>query len=450
LDTPTELEKNCDRRRIKRRAQESYVVKMAKQTTTTATAVSKSKPKVPVKKKKSGGSGAAAANAPSSKSNKTTAVATAKVKSKSRTGTVAVVKRKSPAVKKKTESSSNGSSSNSKTKARTTTATVATTKQSSVFKSTTSGRTTSNSTSKSNSIATNSNGVNASSTGRREISKNLEERLPKTPVDRSTVNFPYDVRINGISSMISTIQKSTPKVSVTERYLIDYILLFRLIICRILIFQVKKLLQDECDIILECRYCKNLFRSMPNFLCHKQIYCKNMVDSSPDTSSVQHLLHRSVPRVFEYNIDMSAISSADNQPTSSLSSSNSHPVFGQNTCSLVETENNKTRSTSTFLSQIDQSSSSDTNTKCAEDDDSVANQKVRLVVEPVQNRKDGVVFQRRVDYTEPECIDIAACDSSASISDIREVVDRDTAILGTAFIFNQHLSILCYSVLREI
>jgi hypothetical protein len=42
--------------------------------------------------------------------------------------------------------------------------------------------------------------------------KSVAEASPKTLLDKSTINFPYDVRISGVSSLWSTIQKSTPKV----------------------------------------------------------------------------------------------------------------------------------------------------------------------------------------------------------------------------------------------
>lgn len=39
--------------------------------------------------------------------------------------------------------------------------------------------------------------------------------------------------------------------------------------------ELKDLLLNECDIIYECRSCRNLFRSLANFVAHKRLYCKN-------------------------------------------------------------------------------------------------------------------------------------------------------------------------------
>lgn len=40
----------------------------------------------------------------------------------------------------------------------------------------------------------------------------------KGPTDRSQLNFPYDIRINGFSSMLNTVKKATPKVSPENDY----------------------------------------------------------------------------------------------------------------------------------------------------------------------------------------------------------------------------------------
>lgn len=37
---------------------------------------------------------------------------------------------------------------------------------------------------------------------------------------------------------------------------------------------MQKLLTDECDMVYECKYCRALFRSFPNFITHKRFYCK--------------------------------------------------------------------------------------------------------------------------------------------------------------------------------
>lgn len=44
--------------------------------------------------------------------------------------------------------------------------------------------------------------------------------------------------------------------------------------------QIQKLLANECDIIYECKTCRNIFRSLANFISHKRIYCKNKFNSA--------------------------------------------------------------------------------------------------------------------------------------------------------------------------
>ncbi|KAK8373316.1 hypothetical protein O3P69_012582, partial [Scylla paramamosain] len=38
--------------------------------------------------------------------------------------------------------------------------------------------------------------------------------------------------------------------------------------------EVRKLILNECDMVLQCKVCKNLFSSVDNFLTHKRIYCQ--------------------------------------------------------------------------------------------------------------------------------------------------------------------------------
>lgn len=45
-------------------------------------------------------------------------------------------------------------------------------------------------------------------------------------------------------------------------------------------FQIKLLLANECDIIYECKACRNIFRSLANFISHKRTYCTTNFNSS--------------------------------------------------------------------------------------------------------------------------------------------------------------------------
>jgi uncharacterized C2H2 Zn-finger protein len=37
--------------------------------------------------------------------------------------------------------------------------------------------------------------------------------------------------------------------------------------------EIKRIISEECDVILECKVCQSLFRSLPNFIAHKRVYC---------------------------------------------------------------------------------------------------------------------------------------------------------------------------------
>ncbi|XP_023942449.1 uncharacterized protein LOC112048969 [Bicyclus anynana] len=44
--------------------------------------------------------------------------------------------------------------------------------------------------------------------------------------------------------------------------------------------ELKGLLSDECDLLYECKVCRNMFRSLVNFVSHKRVYCKEQFKSS--------------------------------------------------------------------------------------------------------------------------------------------------------------------------
>jgi hypothetical protein len=182
---------------------------------------------------------------------------------------------------------------------------------------------------------------------------------------------------------------------------------------------VKKILLDECDVILECRYCKNLFRSMPNFLCHKQTFCKTSLSSSPESSSLQ-LIQRTRQTV-KFSFGTSGKESMP--PSTSTSSSGSENLmesFVADAGRMVKEEDSSTRSPLSYYTQISQAT-----TAPAAPSAETNNETVSIVLEPVKDRSDGVMFQRKSNIP-----DTSICDSSAEASDHREVLDRDTAILG--------------------
>ncbi|XP_059471472.1 uncharacterized protein LOC132194311 [Neocloeon triangulifer] len=49
--------------------------------------------------------------------------------------------------------------------------------------------------------------------------------------------------------------------------------------------EIKNMLSQECNIILECKICQNMFRSLPNFISHKRAYC---LRPAPPLSSILH------------------------------------------------------------------------------------------------------------------------------------------------------------------
>jgi len=65
----------------------------------------------------------------------------------------------------------------------------------------------------------------------------------------------------------------------------------------IFIFWVQHILSDQWDVILECKVCKSLFRSLANFTSHKRFYCKIdyaevrfQTDSNVDISDTTELV----------------------------------------------------------------------------------------------------------------------------------------------------------------
>ncbi|XP_055525090.1 uncharacterized protein LOC129718377 [Wyeomyia smithii] len=44
--------------------------------------------------------------------------------------------------------------------------------------------------------------------------------------------------------------------------------------------ELRKLLTSECDLLYECRVCRNIFRSLTNFISHKRVYCRKLFNAA--------------------------------------------------------------------------------------------------------------------------------------------------------------------------
>lgn len=82
--------------------------------------------------------------------------------------------------------------------------------------------------------------------------------------DFSMLRKPIDISVSGVSQVVKVYQSGTT--------------------------EVRQLLAYECDLVYECKVCRNLFRSLANFVSHKRVYCREQF------SDAKHVLpaHRLV------------------------------------------------------------------------------------------------------------------------------------------------------------
>ncbi|XP_062591169.1 serine/arginine repetitive matrix protein 2-like [Saccostrea cucullata] len=57
--------------------------------------------------------------------------------------------------------------------------------------------------------------------------------------------------------------------------------------------EIRNLLRNECDLIIECKICRNFFRSFPNFVAHKRVYCLEMNADNLYNNRHQSMLNNS-------------------------------------------------------------------------------------------------------------------------------------------------------------
>lgn len=86
-------------------------------------------------------------------------------------------------------------------------------------------------------------------------------------------------------------------------------------------------MSNECDIIYECKACRNIFRSLANFISHKRVYCKNKFNAThhfhfrPDNNSIDQDLSTIIQKDQDYRNNVTTVTSANNKnSTKDLSS----------------------------------------------------------------------------------------------------------------------------------
>lgn len=76
-----------------------------------------------------------------------------------------------------------------------------------------------------------------------------KEEPPQGP-DFSILRKPVEISVSGLSEVVKVFQNSPPEL----HHLLSY----------------------ECDVVYECKVCRNLFRSLANFISHKRVYCTQL------------------------------------------------------------------------------------------------------------------------------------------------------------------------------
>ncbi|PNF14918.1 hypothetical protein B7P43_G04316, partial [Cryptotermes secundus] len=83
-------------------------------------------------------------------------------------------------------------------------------------------------------------------------------------IDVSSLRKPVDISVSGVGQVVKVYQTGTT--------------------------EVRQMLAYECDLVYECKICRNLFRSLANFLSHKRAYCKEQYGDTKCVIPANHLV----------------------------------------------------------------------------------------------------------------------------------------------------------------
>lgn len=166
------------------------------------------------------------------------------------------------------------------------------------------------------------------------------------------------------------------------------------------------MLANECDLIYECKVCRNVFRSLVNFISHKRIYCKDTFNSS-----VHFNFHNDGRS--GYNQDLVTIVQAEND---FISASKSSRCQEKDLSSIVERLAKRERANqmlklSDFYEQV--------SSKLTQDE--ILQKKHVLQLDAVPESNVAVYQTIKTD----------SCDSiKTEISEINDLMDNENTVLG--------------------
>lgn len=109
----------------------------------------------------------------------------------------------------------------------------------------------------------------------------MQSDTASTSGDLSVLRKPITTSVNGLNEARKAYEDGTDEVIHYNFFGFLFLVIKKTVVFGFFFFsQVRKLLSNECDIIYECKVCRNLFRSLANFISHKRVYCKTTYCSS--------------------------------------------------------------------------------------------------------------------------------------------------------------------------
>lgn len=96
-------------------------------------------------------------------------------------------------------------------------------------------------------------------------------------IDVSVLRTPIPTSVTGFLGVMKAFGDGTAEVKDGRNYLKGIF-----IKSKISPFQMRRVLERECDIIYECKVCRNIFRDVANLMTHKRLYCKAAFNSTRD------------------------------------------------------------------------------------------------------------------------------------------------------------------------